>query len=435
MQLLLYTPQATPRLQYIARFIFVEIMSLDLLIVSDEMTFRDYQGPKLSYAYNESTDDHVRLGSCGLLFETDIRQQAIDCFTINGNKAFYKTPGKDFPFDILSASFYLLSRYEEYLPHEKDMYGRYAHENSLAFKENFLHLPLINIWINDLITVLKNKFPELSIQLSPFQFLPTYDIDMAYSYRHKGWRRNIGGFIKSPSLERIKVVLGFSKDPFDAFGWLDQLHDKNQLQPIYFFLMPARNGVYDKNILPHTKAMQGLVKKLAKKYTFGIHPSWQSGDEPVLLEEEKKRLETMIGRSVTLSRQHYIRFDLPQGYQQLIELGITDDHSMGYGSINGFRASVASSFNWFDLANNETTALRLHPFCFMDANSFYEQHYSIEQACQELLAYHAVCQSVSGELITIWHNNFLGTGKDFTGWAAMYQSFISLLTDSSPNNA
>ena len=78
-------------------------------------------------------------------------------FEWNGLKAFFKT-GWDIPFDIFAASFYLLTRYEEYLPHEKDKYGRYAHVNSLAFKENFLHLPLINLWIQELIKLIQQKY-------------------------------------------------------------------------------------------------------------------------------------------------------------------------------------------------------------------------------------------------------------------------------------
>ena len=40
-------------------------------------------------------------------------------------------------FDVFSASFYLVSRYEEYLPYVKDMYERFQAENSLAYKHNF----------------------------------------------------------------------------------------------------------------------------------------------------------------------------------------------------------------------------------------------------------------------------------------------------------
>jgi hypothetical protein len=92
-----------------------------------------------------------------LHFEDSIKEQNISCFEHNGFKEFFKTTG-DYPFDIFAASFYLLVRYEEYLSHKKDMYGRYAHENSLAFKEGFLNFPLINIWIEDFKKYLKQKF-------------------------------------------------------------------------------------------------------------------------------------------------------------------------------------------------------------------------------------------------------------------------------------
>ena len=97
---------------------------------------------------------------------------------------------------------------------------------------------------------------------------------------------------------------------------------------------------------------------------------------------------------------------------------------MGYGSINGFRASVASVFYWYDLSKEEQTDLRIHPFCFMDANSFYEQHYSAAQAYDEMLHYYKVCKDVNGTLTTIWHNNFLGGAKEFNGWKEIYEKFI-----------
>lgn len=97
---------------------------------------------------------------------------------------------------------------------------------------------------------------------------------------------------------------------------------------------------------------------------------------------------------------------------------------MGYGSINGFRASVASAFYWCSLSKEEQTDLRLHPFCFMDANSFYEQQYTAAQAYEEMLHYYKTYKDVNGTLITIWHNNFLGTDKTFTGWKELYEKFV-----------
>ena len=427
---LIYSASITPRLQFICSFVFKELMGVAVDITTEVETFRQYTGIKINYSQSRISDDELSIQNAKLLFENDIHPQAMDCFETNGYKAFFKTADSDFPFDIFAAGFYLLSRYEEYLPHQKDMYGRYAHENSLAFREGFLNQPLINSWVHDLAKALQRKFSIFNPQFSTFSFQPSYDIDIAYSYKHKSIYRTIGGFLKSPSIERLKVLAGWQKDPFDVYDWLDQLHDKYLLNPVYFFLVAEKNGQYDKNILPHTTAMQSLIYKHASQYAIGIHPSWQSGDDDQLLSNEIKLLESSSKKNITQSRQHYIRFDLPAGYRRLTAAGVTDDYSMGYGSINGFRASVASSFYWYNLAADEQTGLRIHPFCFMDANSFYEQKLSAEQAYEELMHYYTACKNVNGTLISIWHNNFLGTDPQFAGWKICYEKFIAQVQQS-----
>jgi hypothetical protein len=435
---LLYSHIITPRLKYITEFIGQELLGEVFQLTANIEQFRNFTGPKINYSSEAISDEEFRiscrsLSGAQLLFEKNISSQEIDCFEVNGYKAFFKTEG-DFPFDIFAASFYLLSRYEEYLPHKKDSYGRYAHENSLAFKEKFLHLPLINIWLDDFKVKLQIKYTSLTIHCSSFTFIPTYDIDIAFSYLQKGWKRNIGAIIKSfvtgnwkAIKERLAVLKGRVQDPYDAYEWLHGVHWQYKLKPYYFFLMANKNGKYDKNILPSKKAMHHLIQA-HNQYSIGIHPSWQTGNDPDKLKHEILMLAQITGKQITSSRQHYIRFDLPKSFRQLIAAGIENDFSMGYGSINGFRASVASAVFWYDLEREEQTNLLLHPFCFMDANSFFEQKFSAEQTLEELRHFYKVVESVNGTLITIWHNNFLGIDKKFSGWREVYRKFILEIT-------
>jgi hypothetical protein len=430
--ILIYTHISSSRLQYICSFIFKEQLGLDFKLTIDSDAFNKYEGAKINYSDSKITEDEFYIQNHALLFENEIKSQVVDCFITNSTKAFFKTENCDFPFDIFAASFYLLSRYEEYLPHEKDMYGRYAHENSLAYKEGFLNVPLINIWLQDFAEKLKEKSPAGSLrttvnfQRSTFNFVPTYDIDIAYSYKHKGLLRNTGGFLKSPSAERINVLTGAKKDPFDCYDWLNDLHKQYNLKPIYFFLLAEKNAEFDKNILPHRDAMWKLVKMHIKLYEIGIHPSWQSNAKVAILKSEMEWLAEMSGiKHITVSRQHYIKFSLPDTFRVLTEAGIHNEYSMGYGSINGFRASVASSFFWYDLEKEIQASLRIHPFCFMDANSYYEQKQNAEQAYEELMHYYTACKNINGTLVTIFHNHFLGTAKEFAGWSAMYEQFIA----------
>jgi hypothetical protein len=181
---------------------------------------------------------------------------------------------------------------------------------------------------------------------------------------------------------------------------------------------------YDKNISPSEPAFQELIEYHASGNFVGIHPSWQSGDDKNLLKEEIEWMEYISDKKIIHSRQHYIRFTLPETYNRLIAAGIQKDFSMGYGSINGFRASVASSFYWYDLYNEKQTTLQIFPFCFMDANSFYEQKYTAQQAMEELLNYYRIIKKINGLMITIWHNNFLGTDKSFARWKEVYEVFL-----------
>src|SRR6185436_11572818 len=197
---------------------------------------------------------------------------------------------------------------------------------------------------------------------------------------------------------------------------MDKLHEENNLKPVYFFHVANKKGKYDKNIEPAHPSMQQIIRQHSQKYAIGVHPSWASGGDKSLLVEEIKALESACGKKITSSRQHYIRFTLPYTFRRLIAAGITDDYSMGYGNINGFRASVASPFYWYDLKKEEQTDLLLHPFCYMEANSFFEQKYLPQRAYEEMMYYYNVVKGVNGTLITIWHNNFLGTYPMFRGW-------------------
>jgi hypothetical protein len=432
--MLVYSPIITHRLRYTCNFIAREIFQHQPEVMpeltSDTVVYANYPGYRINYSTEEQPGTGLHIQPQGLLGEQGIRLQNIQCFQAGDYPAFFKTTGEP-GFDMFAAIFFLLSRYEEYLPHQQDMYGRYAHQQSLAFRENFLDRPVINYWLKHLRDLLAGQHPEKSVSAPAFKFEPTYDIDEAYAYRYKDWKRSAGAAIKNllkgdwkSWAERRNVLAGKIADPFDAYSWIDDLHRPYAFRPHYFFLVPAKTGKYDRNILPAETAMQSLIQQHAKKYAIGIHPSWQSGDDTTLLQTEIHRLEQISGVKITASRQHFIRMRLPDTYRRLLHAGIKEDFSMGYGSINGFRASVASPFYWYDLENEQATSLLLRPFCYMEANSFYEQKITPLQALEEMRHYYTITKKVNGTLSMIWHNTFLGTAKKFSGWREVYRQFI-----------
>ncbi len=434
--LLIFVQQTSPRVEFIFSTLLNAFGIHSLKFTTDKEHFLYNIGAKINYsAYRISTNE-CWIKPVELLFEKNIKPQVIKCFDWKNGKAFFQTNDSDFPFDIFAASFYLLSRYEEYVEHTKDMYGRYAHENSLSFREGFLDQPVINIWMADFEKMIRNKFPELPENTRSFHFLPTYDIDIAWSYQNKGIVRNTAGIIKEMAVgkwqlvkQRMAVLLKKIKDPFGNYQWLDELHKVYNLKPVYFFLLAQSSKKYDKNIPPNNSALRQLIKEHDKHYSVGIHPSWQSGDKHHLLKEEIELLKNITGKKVNKSRQHYIRMALPNTYRLLIDSGITEDFSMGYGSINGFRASYCLPFQWYDLQKETTTPLIIYPFCYMDANSIFEQHNTPEEALNELIKYSRITKAVKGYLITIFHNHLLTHQPAQMAWQRMYTDFLGSLIE------
>ncbi len=425
--IILYTKSNTERHAYVFNFVFVDIFGCDINITDDIDVFAKSAKFRINYS-TEITEADINIIPHGLLSENDIRNQMIQLGKWNELPIFFQTTGADIPFEIFSAVFYLISRYEEYFPYEPDLYQRYPHTNSLAFKHQFLHLPLVDLWLQELKKLIQSKNRMMVLKENTFRFIPTYDIDIAYSYLGKGLKRNIAASILNffrgeyaQIKNRQRVLQHKEKDPYDSYEFLDDLHARYAASPIYFFLV-GNNGPLDKNLAFESDVMQKLFSHISKKYKVGVHPSYQSHNHIDFLKSEVAKL------SSNKSRQHYIRFSLPISYQNLIACNITEDYSMGYGSINGFRASTSYPFQWFDLSNNRQTDLKIFPFCYMECNSFFEQKLSAAQAREEMLHYFETVKKVNGNFITIWHNFSLGTDPLWTGWREIYEDLFDVIS-------
>ena len=102
--------------------------------------------------------------------------------------------------------------------------------------------------------------------MKDFKFIPSYDIDIAYSYKYKGLKRNLGGFCRSLIkgqwaylLDRWDVLFNKKKDPFDSYEWLDSLHLYCRTRAYYFFLLAKKQTGVDKNISPDKPEMKSLI--------------------------------------------------------------------------------------------------------------------------------------------------------------------------------
>ena len=432
--LLVYTHKITHRNKYIFNLLFKDILGIDFKLTPDREEFKLYEGAKLSYT-NSPIGDELFFVSRNLLFETGITEQNISVLEFNNNKVFFAT-GKAsvFPFDIFAASFYLVSRYEEYLPHIRDEHDRFDAKDSLAFMNGFLQKPMINIWTGWMKKILIQKFPELVFPEKKYEFISTIDIDNAYAYREKGLARTVGGYLKSlstfniPELaERTQVLLGNEKDPYDTYDFQLDILKKFKFKSIYFFLL-GDYGVNDKNLPIESKKFQSLIKMLGDYADIGIHPSYGSNKSKEQLKKEVSRLSKVLHRDITKSRQHFLKLTLPETYRNLIDLDIIDDYTMGFATQVGFRASICSTFNFYDLDNEVETKLRIHPFVIMEGTLKYHLNVHPEDALQKIKPLIDEVRAVNGVFISLWHNDTINNQNIWQGWQKAYEEMVKYAT-------
>ncbi|MFM7709982.1 MAG: polysaccharide deacetylase family protein [Ferruginibacter sp.] len=426
------------RLHYICDWIFKEQCQVDYTLI-DTIEDLDPNNPIINYTDSPLSHPAIPIQPIGLLEETGIRTQSINGFHYlsfsnpeNSLPAFFKTEKSEWPFDLFSSVFYLVTRYEEYTEPARDEHGRFPHTQSLAYRMNFLHMPLIQHWLLDLRWLIQNKWPTVSMTIATQSPMITYDIDMAWSYLHKGWLRNLAGWLKQPSLIRIQVLVGNKPDPFDIFDDLIVRHQETNTSALFFFPAGSSHNRYDKHISLNVPALQTRIRQIASYFDIGMHPSYYSMQEPERLITEKKRLEQLLDKQIIRSRQHYIRFTLPETYRSLIEAGIREEYSMGYGSINGFRASTSSSFLWYDLTAERTTALRVFPFSFMDANCIFEEKIDASAAWDYYCAQLHQCQRVGGMPVSIFHNHLLANESHCKEWIDLLARILHTIAPAQP---
>ncbi len=431
MKLYVLVPKITGRLHYAFDLVLGRLLGLEYELVSDAERYASVEGARFTYGRDRVADE-PGLNAVPLLFERKIEEQELPSIAFEGTRALFPVFGKGnlMPFDVFAASFYLVSRYEEYLPHVRDKYGRFQAESTWMFEVGMLQKPLVNIWAKKLGERLLDVYPELQMKSKSFQFVPTYDVDAAWAYKGKGIFRTVGAFFKNLSAgdfkeikERHKVLRGRKRDPFDTFDYQFRLQKEFNIRPLYFILC-GDYDTNDKNISIRNEKFKALIKRIGDYADVGIHPSFSSYLDSEKLKMEIDRLAGVLNREVTKSRQHFLRMNIPVSYQKLIELDITDDYTMGFASQAGFRAGIADAFPFYDLENDTVTELMVHPFALMDGTM---RDYLNLDANESLdLAKHLVdeVRAIKGTFVYLTHNETLSGEKRWEGWPEMYRKLL-----------
>lgn len=431
--ILFYAEKITPRLKYTSRLVLNQLLGLEVRYCVDKEEFLEAKIPKINYS-KEPLQSGIFIQSVNLLFETEIFEQEIKSTQLDDIVLIFLTGKRSrLPFDPFAATFYLVSRYEEYIPYIADEHGRFTATKSLLYRLDSLKTPVVNAYAQILAKELDNTYPNLNFNQPKYSFINSIDIDNASAYLGKGIFRVLGSYARDcfsfnfkELVSRTKTILGMQKDPFETFEYIYSLQEKYGFNTIYFALF-GRLGQYDRSLTRYSPRLQRYLKGISDFCEVGIHPSYRSNESFENLEEEHASLERILKKDVTKSRQHFLKLNLPKTYRNLMDLEIKHDYTMGYASKAGFRAGICTPFRFYDLEQEIETPLMVHPFPFMDGTYLYYDKKSPEEALKEIVSFIEVYRKYGGEFIPIWHNRvFSEKEEEWKGWNEVFERMISL---------
>lgn len=426
--LLVYTHKITPRLTYAFKHIVLRILNVPVSFTTTIEDFIAHDSMKISYTKTPLSSEFF-IRSHELLFEQGLSDLDINVQDWGTTKCFFSTSDKSsLPFDIFAATFYLLSRYEEYLPQVKDEYGRFLATESLAFKAGFLHQPVVDIWAYKFKNALQKQFPDFEFPVRKYNIQPVIDVPMAYYFKEKGLLRTLGGAVNDlftlklkQFYRRFQSLAGFKRDPYDTFKWIVTKQKQTPNKFIVFFLI-GEYSTYDKNININKKRFVSLIKYVGDYCKVGLKVSFLALDNMEILKKEKRTMEATTNYPLEASRHSFSKLNLPETYRNLIELEVKQDFTMGYINYMGFRAGTCTPFQFYDLDFEIQTPLQINPFncvdyAFLKRQSLLDKKEDLQRLIQEV-------KNVNGTFIPVFHNYAFSDLERWNGFRELFKMIL-----------
>ena len=427
--ILIHTPVVKPRIIYVFRHFFQYRLGQEVSFTSDVSAFVAHSGPKMSYG-DVPLGNEFFIAANGLLAEQGVNSVDISVFQWEGMPAFFATSAKSqLPFDFFAASFYLMSRYEEYMPYVPDDLGRFKVEQSLAHNHNFLDLPLIDMWFECFVAAWTDFFelPPFTQQVSTTELV--IEIPQLYAYKYKTIFRSFfeglydfGRLRFAKIFDRLMVILRFREDPL--IGLIEQMEAfRSTAVSFRFFALYAALGIHDKSLSVFSKKHQQELKSLSDYAPTAPLASFESTQKSQKLVQDITRFSGLIHRPIKAIRQHKLVLRFPDTYRTYASLGIKHDYSMQYPNVPGFRASTAHPFRFYDLGEEQQTPLTIHPICLSETHIRAQQY--ARKMRQLFIGYQSRLQKLHAPLlVALTNESFNSRSKNLTFLATLKKMLI-----------
>jgi peptidoglycan/xylan/chitin deacetylase (PgdA/CDA1 family) len=293
----------------------------------------------------------------------------------------------------------LYTRKEEYSPVRLDDHGRFDYSSS-GYPD--ISNPLLSQYLID--NGFKAEYPENR----KFAICLTHDVDEIYPPTSHALLSSLY-HLRNLDLKSLKNQLfwkrqGRTFSPYWNFKEIMALEERYDAKSTFYFMAA------DRDIRRFRYDIEELEDELCAiadgGWEVGLHGGYYAYDQWKEMAKEKRRLESVLGREIVGYRNHYLRFRVPDTWEQLAKAGFKYDSTFGYGNIIGFRNGMCHPFRPYNLNVSSYIDILEVPLCIMDMALWDLKSKSgagdIWGTFDKLMK---IAERCGGVLTILWHNN------------------------------
>jgi len=335
--------------------------------------------------------------------------------------------------DIISLSFVMLSRYEEKVIDERDIYGRFESKNSIAVKYDFIDFPIVDEYALILQNYLKEFFPDGNFTIPECKIIPTHDIDeiLRFTGLKKIFRTILGDIYAYKNLSMFFRSIGQyfvsvnnpDKDPYiKAIYELVKVSDRFNLKSEFYF-MGAEPNRFDCGYDIASPCVLNAISFIHQHGMItGLHGGYETSTDSEQFEKEKKRIEVAIGNIIVTGRQHFLRFDIHSSFKVWDDCGMQYDLTLGYAEREGFRCGTCYEYPLYDFENDRTHTIKERPLIVMDTTLKGYRKLTTDEAYNQMVKLYSRCEAVGGNFVLLWHN--ISVARETKWFKKVYCRFL-----------
>jgi peptidoglycan/xylan/chitin deacetylase (PgdA/CDA1 family) len=334
-------------------------------------------------------------------------------------------------FDLIRFPFRLLSRQDELFSDDQ-----FRYYDSILYDLGIHRRPILNYYAQVLEQQIERQLAErdVSVPKAPrwpdqqdFAVALTHDVDVISATGFETARRHLWTALRGGNISRRRrlksLLLAAEQVRFtvDQFGsedpawnfeqWLE-IESRYDVRSTFFVAAPSSRTTEDPTYdLDDHLTFEGetvttgeLFGHLEQRgWEIGLHGSIGSHESVPAQKKERATLESATGAEVTGVRQHYLKFNYPETWQNQASAGFGYDSTLGFNKRFGHRAGLAFPYFPYDCTRGQHTGILQLPITIHDNVPLLFEYSDRERALERCLRCIDEVAETNGLATLLWH--------------------------------